>query len=114
MHIEAIAKVCHQVNAAYCESMGDKSQGDWDVAPDWQKESAVLGVNYHLKNPDATPEDSHKEWLKIKEADGWKYGSVKDVDKKEHPCMLPYFELPIAQKAKDYIFRAIITELKEK
>jgi len=44
-------------------------------------------------------------------ADGWKYGPVKDVEKKEHPCCVEYHELPVDQKAKDFIFRAVVYEL---
>ena len=44
--------------------------------------------------------------------EGWKYGPVKDAQKKEHPCFLPYAELPPEQKAKDYLFRAVVHALK--
>ncbi|MFH2219092.1 MAG: RyR domain-containing protein [Pseudomonadota bacterium] len=44
--------------------------------------------------------------------DGWKYGPVKDPDKKEHPCCVPFAELPVEQQAKDFIFRAVIHALK--
>lgn len=43
-----------------------------------------------------------------KKAAGWKYGSEKDPEKKEHPCFLPYEELTDAQKAKDAIFVAVV------
>lgn len=102
-----IAKLCHQVNKAYCESQGDLSQTDWENAPDWQKDSAVNGVNFHLRNEGITPENSHESWMKQKEEEGWVYGEVKDPEKKTHPCMVPYCELPAEQKAKDYIFKAI-------
>ena len=104
----AIAMMCHAINAAYCQSMGDDSQPTWDDAPDWQRNSAIAGVEMHLANPDATPEQSHESWYKVKEAEGWKYGEVKDMEKKEHPCFLPYEELPDEQKAKDYLFRATV------
>lgn len=104
----AIAMMCHAINAAYCQSMGDDSQPTWDDAPDWQRNSAIAGVEMHLANPDATPEQSHESWYKQKEAEGWKYGDVKDVEKKEHPCFLPYEELPDEQKAKDYLFRTTV------
>ncbi|WP_180644292.1 RyR domain-containing protein [Acinetobacter bereziniae] len=104
----AIAMMCHAINAAYCQSMGDDSQPTWDDAPDWQRSSAIAGVEMHLANPDATPEQSHESWYKVKEAEGWKYGEVKDMEKKEHPCFLPYEELPDEQKAKDYLFRTTV------
>ena len=81
-----IAKTCHEVNRAYCHSIGDDSQPSWENAPEWQKKSAIAGVKYILTNPDAKPSDSHDSWLSTKKADGWKYGPVKDPEKKEHPC----------------------------
>jgi hypothetical protein len=107
-----IAKIAHEINKAYCESIGDHSQSDWENAPDWQKSSAVNGVNFHLENPNATPSASHESWLKQKTEEGWKHGSVKDPEKKEHPCFLPYEQLPTEQKSKDYLFRQIIHSLK--
>ena len=106
-----IAYVAHQVNKAYCEAIGDNSQLDWTEAPDWQKESAINGVAFHQDNDDVGPDHSHVNWLKEKLANGWKYGPVKDQDKKEHPCCVPYDGLPTEQKAKDYIFRAIVHAL---
>lgn len=104
---EKIAKVCHEVNRAYCKSIGDDSQPSWNNAPDWQKESARNGVNFCLNNPDSKPEDSHLSWLKEKEVAGWKYGEVKDVEKKEHPCMVSYKKLPKEQQTKDALFIAV-------
>lgn len=112
MTIEQIAKVAHELNKAYCESIGDTSQPTWEDASDWQKSSAVNGVKFHLENPTAGPSASHDSWLKQKEEEGWKYGEVKDPEKKEHPCFVPYEKLPTEQKAKDHIFRQVIHSLK--
>ena len=106
-----IAAICHGLNKALCESQGDTSQPSWDDAPDWQKESAVNGVKFHLANPDALPSASHENWMKQKLEEGWKYGQVKDAEKKEHPCIVPYEELPNSQKSKDYIFKQAVHEL---
>ena len=103
-----IARIAHEVNKAYCESLGDNSQLTWDDAPDWQKQSAVMGVNFHVDNPNSGPEASHNSWLAEKEKDGWKYGIVKDVERKTHPCMVPFDQLPREQQAKDFIFRGVI------
>jgi len=91
-----VAKVCHEVNRVYCQSIGDWSQPEWDSAPDWQRESCHKGVTMHFENPEATPEDSHRSWLKEKVANDWTYGPVKDADNKIHPCLVPYNQLPPA------------------
>lgn len=104
--IEAIAESCHELNRQYCKAIGDGSQQSWHNAPQWQRDSAIAGVKFHLDNQDASPSASHESWMQQKTADGWKYGPVKDEVKKEHPCCVPYDELPAEQKAKDYIFKA--------
>jgi hypothetical protein len=106
--IEQIAKVCHQVNRAYCLSLGDTSQPYWDDAPDWQKSSACNGVLFHILNPDAGPVIAHEAWLEEKTSTGWKYGPVKDAEKKEHPCLVTYYELPREQQTKDALFIAVV------
>ncbi|TJZ62546.1 RyR domain-containing protein [Chitiniphilus eburneus] len=108
MNREQIARVAHEVNRAYCASLGDHTQPDWAHAPDWQQASALAGVEIHLTNPDATPEQSHESWLAQKLAEGWIYGEVKDAELKLHPCCRPYAELPQEQRAKDFLFRAVV------
>ena len=111
MNPYAIAVICHEANRAYCSVIGDNSQPTWNDAPDWQRASALKGVEYHLSHPESKPSDSHESWLAEKERDGWKYGPVKDAGKKEHPCFVPYDQLPPEQQAKDFIFSAIVKAL---
>lgn len=110
---EHIAEVCHEINRAYCLALGDTSQVAWKDAPEWQKQSAIKGVIFCIDNPDAPPSANHDAWLAEKTATGWKYGPVKDEVKKEHPCYVSYAELPVEQKAKDYIFKAVVAQLKD-
>ena len=66
---------------------------------------------FHLSNPGAGPEASHESWLEQKVSEGWVYGIEKDTEKKTHPCMVPFEQLSQEQKAKDYIFRAVVHAL---
>lgn len=102
--IQKTAHACYEANRQYCISIGDNSFVPWKDAPQWQKETNINGVKFRLKNPNATPEDMHKSWMEQKRSEGWKYGAVKDAEKKEHPCFVPYEQLPAAQKFKDYLF----------
>lgn len=104
----SIARVAHEVNAAYCAALGDKTQTNWEEAPQWQKDSAIAGVELHLADPNLGVDASHQAWLEHKRAEGWTYGPLKDPVKKEHPCFVPYADLPAEQKAKDFIFRGVV------
>jgi len=103
---EACARAAHEVNRAYCRSLGDDSQPAWENAPEWQKTSARKGVEGALAGN--TPEQSHESWLAEKRATGWRYGPVKNPDTKEHPCFVPYAELPPAQQTKDALYLATV------
>ena len=111
MDVTSIARVCHEINRAYCQAIRDNSQVPWEDAPDWQRESAINGVRLHIGNPAAGPEVSHQSWMAEKIAGGWVYGEVKDVVAKTHPCIVPFDVLPVDQQAKDYLFWATVHAL---
>jgi len=108
---EQVARVCHEVNRAYCAALGDHSQVAWEDAPEWQRASARMGVDLHRTLPDAGPEASHLAWKNQKLSEGWVYGAFKDADLKQHPCLVPFLQLDPAQQAKDFIFKAIVNAL---
>jgi len=110
-NISLIAKVCHDANRSWCMANDDYSQPTWGDALDWQVNSAIDGVEHALKYPDATPEESHQNWMADKIADGWVYGPAKDPEKKTHPCMVPYNKLPEFQRKKDALFLAVVRAL---
>lgn len=112
MNEEQIARICHEVNRAYCKALGDNSQVSWEQAESWQRISAITGVVVSIQN-DLTPEETHNAWMISKLNEGWIYGLIKDPDKKEHPCLVPFELLPIEQKAKDYIFNTLVKLLKD-
>jgi len=112
MNQEQVARIAHETNRAYCATIGDNSQPDWESAPDWQKQSALKGVAFHVENlhdgVEPSPSASHESWLAEKAVEGWKYGPVKNPETKEHPCFLPYDQLPLEQRLKDYLFSGIV------
>ena len=111
LNVEDIAKTCHQAKRAYCTALGDFSQPHWDAVPEWQKKSAINGVIFHIKNPFNGEQAAHDNWMQEKLKDGWVYGPVKDAERKQHPCIVQYADLPAEQQAKDYIFTSIVQSL---
>lgn len=110
--LDQIARVCHEVNRAYCQSLNDNSQVPWEEAEEWQKESARKGVQFKLDNPGATAKDQHRAWMMDKLAEGWQWGSEKDASKKLHPCLLPYSSLSLAQRTKDVLFQSVVEAMR--
>ncbi len=108
INIAAIAQVCYEANRAYCVSIGDNSFQPWAQAPEWQKQTNIKGVMFIRDHPNAAPSASHDSWMREKVEQGWVYGEVKDPEAKTHPAMLPYDQLPVQQRSKDYIFGAIV------
>ena len=45
--------------------------------------------------------NTHDIWAKNRIAEGWVYGENRDDQKKEHPCLVPYEDLPDNEKQYD-------------
>jgi hypothetical protein len=106
--VRRVAMLCHEVNRTFCNYLKDSSQLPWDDSPPWQQDSAINGVMFRLLNPGIEPHDMHNNWMAEKLSGGWKYGATKSPETKEHPCMMPYDDLPKAQQAKDTLFMTVV------
>ena len=45
--------------------------------------------------------NTHDVWARERIAQGWKYGPSRQDSTKEHPCLIPYEELPEEEKVYD-------------
>lgn len=52
----------------------------------------------------------HEVWSQSRLSEGWTYGARRDDEKKMHPCLVPYEELPEIEK--DYDRNTAIGTLK--
>ena len=43
----------------------------------------------------------HEEWAQSRIKQGWRYGNERSDALKQHPCLIPYEELPEVEKAYD-------------
>lgn len=107
--LEACARAAHEANRAYCIAIGDTSQPSWEDAPDWQKSSARNGIELAVNG--GTPRQSHESWMMEKLAAGWRWAPTKNPEAKEHHCLVPYDELPAAQRAKDAVYIAVVNAM---
>lgn len=111
---EAKAAACHAAWYAY-EVLGRKNPGlpYWECS-DEQRSLSLDGVkkldaifareDFDSMTLDQIAEQLHINWMSFKVANGWKFGPVRDEEKKEHPCMVEYSVLSEDEKMKDRIF----------
>lgn len=105
--IEACARAAHEANRAYCIAIDDssvKTAPPWDDLATTEEHRASVRKGVVAALAGNTPEQSHESWFAEKLANGWTYGPAKDPEKRQHPCMVPYADLPAAQRAKDMLF----------
>ena len=115
IHFLNVASVAHAANREYCAVIGDAVPPEWLDAGEAQHEGMRKGVENLWDKAGRgeifEPSANHESWLAHKKAEGWKWGAVKDEEKKEHPCFMPYDELPEEQRVKDQLFIAIVSAL---
>jgi len=51
----------------------------------------------------------HNQWMKGRLQAGWKFGPKRDDEKKEHPSLLPYEDLP--EEEKEYDRQTVLTTI---
>lgn len=112
--ISQIAKTAHEVNRAFCAGLGDDSHLPWLEAPQWQRSSAMNGVFAIHQGKVSGPQQSHENWMDEKVREGWTYGPTKDPHKKTHPCLVPYAQLSVEDRAKDILFHTVVIALLER
>jgi hypothetical protein len=111
--VAVIAEVCHEVNRAYCEAIGDFTVSSWPNTIEETKNNIYKGVVFRLTNPFSSPKDMHQNWMKDKVRDGWIHGPVKSEEFRTHPCIIAYEQLPEAQRVKDNLFMATVDSLRK-
>lgn len=119
MKVEDIARVAHEANRALTQIVQDVPvQQPWSQAGADMQESTIKGVYAAIRLIDegALLEDRgrlmHESWCEDRRAHGWTYGESKDTEKKTHPALRPYAELPEGTRRKDVVFFAIVAALR--
>lgn len=114
MKIVDIARVCHESYRAHCEAIGEPPVPGWDDLPQEERDEVMEGVMYVNEHPLSSPKDMHDNWMAKRVSDEWIYGPKKSRVFKTNPCLLPFDDLPPEQRAKDYVFEAIVKSMTPK
>lgn len=107
---EEIARVIHAANAELQRIQGDPVPSlPWDSETGELRQGVIANVAWCRGG--CTTASIHDRWLADKRAHGWTYGPDKDPERKTHPCMVPYDQLPDYQRDKNRLFIALVRAL---
>lgn len=78
----------------------------WSDLTELQKEHATQAVREIYSAPKKTPEELHNLWMKPLIENGWTKGDY-NFEKKQHPSIIPFNELPESEILKDELWAAL-------
>lgn len=107
---DQLASICHAANMELNGILGEPTWG-WYKATEEMKSATITGVVAILNDPTMTPANSHELWCRSKREQGWTHGPARSTENKEHPCLVPYDQLPEEQRIKDHLFFNIVRAL---
>lgn len=96
---EDLARICHEAHLAL--RIGLNASADdmhFDALPQWRKDMVTRQVR--LFREGKGPREVHQAWIETMTAQGWRYGTSRNLIQKTHPDMVPYDQLPVEEKAK--------------
>lgn len=72
-----------------------------DYHPEPVDTSEVVLSESVLALAELLAKNTHDVWALERMAQGWRYGARRDDEAKEHPCLVPYEQLPESEKVYD-------------
>lgn len=107
-----IAIVAVSVIGSFRTSIGDESAiSEFDLLTQPQKENLLEGIDMLVADSDAGPDARHAALVAKLAEDGWVYGDALDEASKTHPLLLPFEELPEAERVKEYLLHAVVRSM---
>jgi len=92
---------------------GDEHRLPWIFATKVEQQSMREVVNLCLKGQLISANQIHDAWVLSYFKAGWKFGPIRDYDKKVHPSLVPYDRLSVFEKTKLELCFSIIKALSQ-
>ncbi len=106
--VEELARVGYEVIRTFKFMSEGRKTLAWEMLNEAQKQASIRMVEYIKKAHDQKLSvfgvSLHSNWAWELKQEGWEHGEEYDAEKKTHPELLRYFDLPEAMKAKYSLF----------
>lgn len=109
---EEIAHVCHEAFRAMQDQQGDDMPSlPWMWTTREQRYAVTNGVRRIAEG--MSDKDNHHWWVRDMRAQGWDYGLLKDPERKTHPNLVEWGQLPPFERKKSRVFSGIVRAMLE-
>lgn len=105
--LEIAAKTAHSVLQCVNRKFNCKELPAWEQTLTWYRASMVKHIEYIIYH-NYKPSRIHDKWIKRKIGFGLKYGKELDWNKKTHPLLVPFTELPVEERMKLDLIKAAV------
>lgn len=96
--LDRAARICHLCWVSYQLGAGQGYNLEPDANDLASHRDAIAAI---LANPTMTAAENHENWMRFRQSEGWVWGPVKDKEKKTHPDLVPFDQLPDVEQRKD-------------
>ena len=110
-NITAFAQVAHQQNQAYKAAIGQPLEGSWSQMDSTGQQFVLDKVRYYLMNSHAVVSSLHDDWAYSQFNNGWAFGESLDEEKRTHPLLVLFSELPLTRQIEDLMFMQTVYAL---
>lgn len=110
-NIVAFAQITNQLTRAYREATQQESPAEWHLMAEEDQKHVIDRVRFYLTEPDITVSSLHDAWAYAQFNAGWVYGLAFNEDKKTHPMLIIYADLPLMRRVEDTLFMQTVQTL---
>jgi hypothetical protein len=110
-NITAFAQIAYKLDQAYQVAISGESRPNWhELKPEDRKNITDRAI-YYLTDPNAVVSSLHERWAHTKYSEGWSYAPQFSEEKKHHPMLVSYADLPLSRRVGDTLFMQTIQTL---
>lgn len=105
-----IAEICLNAVSVHAQAFGG-TVPKWNEALQEQQQQAVDEVLCYLNRPEATPYQLHGGWIQDMLDAGWSRGNEFSAERKLHPGLVPFVDLPAERQAEKLLVHELVRQL---